>query len=709
MFNHQIQNQKLFASFFFKISFSPWGFIFLCFHLNIFAQNPPDSITPQYNVDELIISDTKISKKKTNHRTEASQTALPQDDRFRTPESSPGVELYTAKDIENIRPNDVYNLFERALGMTITRQGSRIHNWVSGRGGDKSALGIILDGVYIPATAAQRVLGDIPVEMIESVRIVRDASIMTMGPVFSPGSSKAGSANQGFIIITTKRYSKEDRKMNQISGGYGTYSTLKLNGFHRSSIQDIAYIGLGYAKTRNSTKTDRNGDWNSAYDGNTFLSNAGLFAQGPISADLMIFYNQAKRDIQRYQQEDGTFNSAYWTYDPVNTRIAAIDITGKWTENQITHLSGGYADAIGTGYYDSMDSNKIITLAAGEKFKDRAIEANLLHTWILDKASLSNALKAGAQIVMWYQRTEGSNSGNKENIYGFYTSDELELSDQLTFDVGFRLDKRLIVEGGETYIADSTTAQLPDHIWGGDAYSFALGGGYHFSDDYNLTARFAFNNTPTSRLLSTIHHKDLAAEKRLKYELGTQTIFLTQLGLTATAYYYDIRNSKEQAVDERGKGLIILSSDGDEITVYDATGHIKRYGFELSVFGSAIGPLGYSIGYSLFKCDSTDLDKKNPRYKFTMELNYNHKGFHASLSTLKVPQYTGNNQMSVGNYLVFNASASQQINPNLRISFYGKNITNEKYTTNYKSMRGSSSGYYYDIGALYGIEGSLAF
>ncbi|HSQ42082.1 MAG TPA: TonB-dependent receptor [Fibrobacteraceae bacterium] len=669
-------------------------------------------VVPSQALEELVVSAKKQEKKeekvapKAPTRSVAKANAVPVYDRFRTPESSPGVEVYSQEDIKDMQPTDIYSVFERALGMTISRQGSRIHNWVSGRGGDKSALGIILDGVYMPATAAQRVLGDLPVELIESVRIVRDASIMTMGPVFSPGSSKSGSGNQGFIIITTKRCPRDSASTTQATVGYGSYDAVKLNAFQGNTFDSVGYFSLGYAKNRNDSRVDRNGDWHNSYDGNSFLSNAGLFSIGPVSADLMVYYNQARRDIQRYQLEDGTLSSAYWTYDPMNTRVASINLTGQWTPNQITNLSAGYIDAIGTQYGDKIDTAGNITLAEGRDSKDRAVEGNLLHTWTLDHGSLSNALKFGSQVVGWYQLTEGKTQAYKENLYGFYISDEIGLWDQLSFDAGFRIDKRYIVKGGETYIADSTTARLADHMWGGDATSFSVGGAYDFTKDYNVTARFGYNNTPTSRLLSTVDNKELDPEKRLKYELGGNAIILPALGITTTGYYYDIKNAKVQAVDSDGEDMILISSDGDEITVYDAAGHIARYGLELSVFGNGLGPFGYRVGYSLFKCDSAALDRQLPRYKLTAEVTYTYKKFHASLNALKVPKYYKSTDIAVGDYLVFNAAVSQQLTDHMQLSLSAKNFTNEHYTVNNKS---ASSGFFYDVGAWYAAELSLKF
>lgn len=669
---------------------------------------------PVQTVETVVVSAKKNPKKeapKKPHRSVAKENALPVEERFSSPKSASGVEVYTQEDIQKMQPSDVYSIFERALGMTISRQGSRIHNWVQGRGGGNSNLGIVIDGVYIPATAAQRILGDIPVEMIESVRIVRDASILTMGPLMSPGSSNAGSANQGFIIIETKKPSKNENESTQATVGYGSYNSKKLVVFHGEEIGDIGSFGVGYAKKKNDSKEDRYGDWNNAYDANTYLVNGQLFDIGPISANGLVLYNQAKRDIQRYQESDGTFRTAAWTYDPMNTKVFTLGLTGKWTKNQITQLSGGYNDVYGMGYYDKIDSTGTKTYVAGSASRDKSMEANLYHTWIFKNASVTNSLKFGGQYVNWYQRTEGGTEEDAriEDMYGFYAVDEIQVNPSLSFDVGYRLDKRYIVQGGGKYTEDGKTVKLTDDTWANDGHSASLGSAYEFAKPYHMTARFSYTNSPTSDQLYTVNDKKLDAEERLKYELGATAELVDALGFSVTGYYYDIYNAKVQATNANGKGLTITAPDSTVITVYDSDDRLARYGMELSVFGRNIGPFGYQVGWSLFESSDSLDSEKLPGYKLTGDLSFAHKGFSANLNALRVPKYYSNKDMPVGKYFVFNVSLAQQLGNHFKVSVYGKNITNEKYAVNYKSGQGTETGYYYDVGALYGVDVSVAF
>ena len=687
------------------------------------------------DLDKIVVIDKKMKR-------------LPVTERFHTPASSPGIEVLTQEDIEAMGANDIYNVFERALGMGIARQGSRIHNWVQGRGGEKSALGIILDGVYMPATEAQRVLGDLPTEMIQSIRIIRDASIVSMGPLMSPGSNSAGAANQGFIVIETKRTDEKQWKTGEATVGYGSYNQLKVNGFYGQTFDENAgRFGIGYNKSRNDAKKDRFGDWNNAYDANTFLMNGG-FSFWKITADLSLFYINSSRDIQRYQEDDGVFGTAVWQYDPMNTRVATLALTGKWNNQHTTQLSGGYTDAIGTGCFDNADvtvdaivydrinvsvdtvqandttilvydttlvndtikiSRDTIIQQSPRESKDRATEFNLLHTWTIKNGSMNNAFKAGIQMVRWFQQTETrldeTAYPKEENIYGFYLSDELAVSDHLLFDIGGRVDKRYIVKGGTSRSSSGSTIKVDDDTWGSDAYSASLGAVYNFSVKYGVSVRFGLNNTPTPNTLVTVDDKDLDPEIRLKYELGVNINPFEYLNFIATGYYYGINNAKLQ-VSSINIPVENYPEETVSVGVYGLNDQVSRYGLEFSLQGRNIGPFGYNAGLTLFGSSDSTTETTNPRYKLSAGGDFSHKGFFASVNILKVPDYDviawrTNELFPVGDYMVLNASAAYSFNKHLRLRLYVKNLTDEKYTTNYK---GVGYGYFYDIGAIYGAE-----
>ena len=672
---------------------------------------------PVRNVQEVVVSAKKVEKKPEKpQRSVASENALPAAERFSSPASASGVEVYTQEDIEKMQPSDVYGIFERALGLMISRQGSRIHNWVQSRDGGNSNLGIIIDGVYIPATAAQRILGDIPVEMIESIRIVRDASILTMGPLMAPGSTYAGSANQGFIIIETKKTPQDKDHTTQATVGYGTYNSKKLVVFHGEKIGNIGSFGVGYAKKKNDSKVDRDGDWNNAYDGNTYLVNGQLLDIGPISANGLVLYNRAKREIQRYQLADGTFHSAAWTYDPMNTKVFTLGITGKWTKNQITQLSAGYNDVYGMGYYDTMDSTDTKTYVAGKASRDKALEGNLYHTWIFRKASITNSLKFGGQYVNWYQRTEGKTEDDAsiEDMYGLYATDQISVTRALSFDAGYRLDKRYIVQGGSKYTEDGKTVKLSDDTWANDGHSVSVGGAFDPAKQLDVTARFSFTNSPTSDQLYTVNDKSLPSEKRLKYEAGVTSELIDALGMTVTGYYYDIHDAKVQATGSNGKSLSIKVwdtslEDSASIPIYDCESRLARYGMEMSVFGRNIGPFGYQLGLTLARSNDSADNAKIPKYKLSGDLSFASHGFSADLNMLRMPRYASSmNDEYVGNYFVFNVTLAQQIGDHFKASVYGKNVTNEKYTGYYKTYP-MVAGYYYEVGALYGVDLSVNF
>ena len=86
---------------------------------------------------------------------------LPAHERFAIPQSAEATQqIFTQEDIEEMRPDDVYDLIDSAMGMSIMRQGARVHNFAKSRG---DTVNIIIDGVYLSSSEARRILGDLPV------------------------------------------------------------------------------------------------------------------------------------------------------------------------------------------------------------------------------------------------------------------------------------------------------------------------------------------------------------------------------------------------------------------------------------------------------------------------------------------------------------------------------------------------------------------
>ncbi|SER83347.1 hypothetical protein SAMN04244573_04415 [Azotobacter beijerinckii] len=178
---------------------------------------------------------------------------IPAYQRFALPRSVAAVQTLERADIEALRPRDVSDLIEGSLGMSIGRQGARV-------------------------------LGDLPVEMIDSVRFLRDASVITISPLMDFGSANAGSPNQGFILIETRK-SGPGKDGGELKTSYASYDTRKTLGFLGDSWLDGRLtLGGGYQRSESNGKPN----WNMAYAADTWLANAGWKDEQLIASGLLL-------------------------------------------------------------------------------------------------------------------------------------------------------------------------------------------------------------------------------------------------------------------------------------------------------------------------------------------------------------------------------------------------------------------------------------
>jgi outer membrane receptor for ferrienterochelin and colicin len=659
-----------------------------------------DPTTEESGIEESPASDVPVTEVEVEDRREREMAgedgreSEPVYSKNRTPESSIAVETVTPEEIEAMRPKDVYDIIEAATGVSMWRQGARVHNFVKSRG---DSLGIILDGVYLSTTEAQRVLGDLPVELIDSIKIVRDATLLTIGPLSAFGSG-SGSPNQGFIFINTK---KGKVRENQATVGYSTFNTEKAILFHGDCDADEKLnYGIGYAGARSDGKTD----WNNAYRFQSFIANGGWTTKDLILG-VSCYVNNGWREVQRHIK-DGILNSNIWKYDPMDTSVVTFNVAKPWNEKNITAFTYGFTEATGEQYvYTTTGDNATV---AGRESADRVNELNLLHTVMFG----GNTLKVGIQGLRWYQLTEGRSIPREEEVYGYYLTNESRIGEKWVVDEGFRLDRKYVIRGGDKYLDDGNLVRLTDGHWTDNAASLSVGAAYSINPLYKLAGRIAYNHTPTPETLPTRNNQELPAEDRLKYELGIAARCHRMFNPTLTFFYYDIANSKISD----GKVAVPESTTGETITVYKKAEDITRQGFELGVKGDLTDALSYSAGYTWFDSNNPTAESlaESQRQdelegKYSLRLTYRQNEFEAGLTLLHVDPYNSYG-VTVGDFTTVNLSVAKVFAQKYKLTLYGQNIKDVAFATNNKGFPVNAAwGCLYDVGAIYGVEWSVKF
>ena len=671
-----------------------WNWVLLIFLLQCFSLNAwGQGVEKKENTE--LESMTVIGE------TVASEEVEPSS-RFYLPESVEAVQTLTREDIEAIQPRDVTDLIEYSLGMNMWRQGARIHTFSFSRG---DAVSVILNGVYLTSNEARRMISDIPVEMIDSIKFVRDASVITIGPLMSFGTAEEGSPNQGFIIIETRKKGPDTKYGTQIRASYASYDTFKASAVTGHSWQDDRFtFSAGYQRTQSQGRDA----WNNGYTGDTFLFNGG-FNSDALLASISLYYNTAAREIQRHKSiYTGELNENAWEYDPIDTLLMSVNLTRPWNEHHTTSLTYGWNRTECTGYRYTIDDKS----ATGDDAKDRSSEWNLTHSIATDR----NTFKIGTQMVSWFQFIERASSPREEEIYGAYVTDAYKIKAWWSIDAALRVDKKKIVQGGDTYLSNGTQVKLSDGEWTDEAFVASLGNAWQLNPIWKLTARYSFNLTPTPDVLTTVDDSELPDEQRHRYEVGVAADFNKAIQVSATPFYYNIKNAKISAdtlsTDANGDSILDpVTGDPMDVTVYDAQDR-ELYGFELSIKGRFYKDiLGYELGWTHFVDTEEDGNNgtENPENKFSGRLNWHYGDWRSDLTILHVGPYSSYGY-TVGDFTTVNLSVSRKLFNDVKVTLFGKNITDDEYATNNKGFPTFAQwGCLRDVGATYGVEISYSF
>ena len=617
---------------------------------------------------------------------EESTTKEPAYSRLAVPQSGEaGTQTITRKDIEAMHPKDMIDVIEQGLGVTATFQGRKNLNSFQIRG--NGSLGLIIDGIYIPQTQSGRELANFPLEVVESVQIVRDPTMLTLGPV-SAFTSTQGSPNGGFIVIKTRKPTKAET---EVKASYGTYQTYSFNTYHGEKLGNSYFVA-----DFNRYHTAGKDDWNNDASSSSLYLKGGYADEG-LTSNLSLFYDTGSRNFQRGVTNTGAMSTSLWGYDPLKSLMLSFDINRLWDKAHITSFSYGFSKT-----WDDMHSDT--TTAKGSTFPERDYlrEFNLSHTIISDSGK--NTLKFGNQTILWHTPTGElyyAGTERKEEVYGYYISDEQKVNDKLTFDASARIDRKHISKGIDKYNPSGTSTQAISDMWMNNATSYALGAAYKLDSVYKLSTRVAYSRQPADAFMSTVNNASLDPEVRFKYELGINADYSKNLHAGLTLFQHNIDDYK--IVDHT------VGTDPNIVNVYTAA-DVKQHGMELSLDGKLADRLKYYLSYSYIRSDNVSDNATMPHNVYSLRLTHNGKVFDTNLTLRTVDSYknaikaTKNAPIvSLGGYTRVDLNFSKMLNPETKVTIYGRNITDQRYVSTY------NSGYYYDVGAVYGVEWSKKF
>ncbi|MFH1060742.1 MAG: TonB-dependent receptor plug domain-containing protein [Pseudomonadota bacterium] len=591
--------------------------------------------------------------------------------------------------IQALEPRDVFDVLSYAPGVQTAFMGRKAMNFISSRGGGNfvggSSFAVLIDGAYIPWTQSARVLAAFPVENIASIKVVRNSSVFSLAPLSAPGS--IGTAIQGVVIIKTR---KPDKQQTEIKGRYGNLGRYKAYAGHGDKLYQ-GYYSLSYAHQND----DGRDGWNNASQSDTFLGRGGYDHLG-LKADGTFYYSGGSRDIQRGLAISKTYDNK-WEYDPLNTMIAAGNLSKQWSPAQTTAL-GVYTGRVDTTVRYRSWTKPAYTYNDQE---DNVFQADLHHIVTTSRHNL----RMGVQALFWdcpqgqlfYEGVE-----RDEQLYSAYLHDEYALSEALKLDLGGRVDQKHVSKGINKYMStDNTPTVLINDKWAEPSYGVGAGGSYAFNAIWEASLRASFTQQGADEFLVSADNQPLASEKQMRYEAGLIARLHPAVRASVTGYYYDLKDMKQYAGSVRqGRDLINTYVNADA----------KRTGVELDVSGYLFTPrLTYGLSYTYQTSDNEIDDKSIPNQIVALRLGYRYAPFQVNLTLRHVSAYDSNLFAAdnlyheVGDYSPIDANVSYDFKMGRgqwRATAFAQNLGDEKYQTRLG---------WEDVGLTYGLELGVKF
>lgn len=604
------------------------------------------------------------------------------------PSSRLSVQTFTAEDIAAIRPMDVFDLLNHAVGVLTLYQGRKVPYSVRIRGDLYFAY--IIDGVYIPSESGGRILQNLPVSAIEQIEVVRDATALTLAPMVDFGRP-SGAPNDGYIVIRTRR-------------PLGTEATAAVRRESFVTTGSHAFAGTGNrdvyvsALAAKSDTAGRKGEY-MAKSSDSWMVRTGY--TGPqFRAEFSIFSDRTEQQIQAADPNLSTLGFQRWELDPMTTTFMAINLSQQWNDMHTTTLV--------------LSSYRLTaTMVAGTTFvgvqprifpnEENIDNIDLKHTIRFD----DTLFRFGGQRMTWDTPTGASyyeGYPRKERITGYFaTAEQGFLDNTLIVDAGARWDRQYVIRGVDHHYAYQMVFQQPtivDRALPFNRY-VSLGAAYSPTPDWRINARAYAAEQGSTDSVPTVGNKQLHPENQRKFEVGIAHSGWDLLRPALTLFHTRINNTKYPAQEVR-------AANGLTASLWDEQ-NVVRSGFELvgkgefEMFG---GITDYTAGWTYLTGDTTNEDygRTSPRNTFALTIKHRNGPWDMAFSLSGVDEFESDWKANNGQFhrigyysrIDVNAGRRFQLGPTAaRLTVYGRNVLDQRYQTQLG---------FRDAGAIWGVE-----
>jgi hypothetical protein len=622
------------------------------------------------------------------------------------PSSRPHVETFSRQDIEAINPSDTFNLLSHAAGVVSTFQGRKWPYNLMIRG--DSNFGFIIDGAYVTAASAGRMLQDLPVSAIEQLDIVRDPTALTLGPLVDFASA-SGALNSGFVVIRTRRPAKTEAEAAFSVEKFGTFADHLYGG----SVVSLGGDGVrgyvaGYFRGR-STQGPAN--WNAGAQSAATLVKGGL-ETGVLTTEFTLFQDIDHLNFQRATAGQNTANlvAQKWSYAPIDTTLISSQSTFVWDEHNSTVLIAAFQSNFDKNVQASYARN-VATVTVTDKAQTAQVHLrHNLKAW-------NTLFQFGLQYVWWNTPTGelfyAGYARNEDTLSGYANIERKFLNDRLDLDASLRLDDHTVIKGIDLYGQGAGGANVKYKTIHDRtlplAINYAFGASYKILPQLVSSLRYSHTEQDGLTGIVSASGKPLAGESQNKVEASLAAPVHNWFRPTATWFYTRVGNDKTPTSYQTINGYQ---------TALWTQSNTLRQGFELLGEGDLpswdFGKLGYRASWTHMmqlasSVASASYSRIIPHDQATLTVTNSWNAFSASASLVYVSRFFSNfnaldsKYHEVGNYVTADVNLGYRFRLedwDAKLSLYGRNIADRRYQTIYG---------YYNWGAVYGAEMKVAF
>lgn len=620
----------------------------------------------------------------------------------------------TRADIERLRPRDVFELLNYASGVVATSGSRKGFSGLRIRG--DSNFRWVIDGTVLQPTTAARILKALPVMAVDSVKIVRGGTALTLGPMVG-SASPGGAPVDGFVLIRTRQPDESEISARLALETNDTEQAGVWAGKAFAPASQQGYVAglVSYSHTDGpSDRLDNGVGYNIGRDALGTMAKAGLRSER-WWVDATAYRDDGSFEIPNANSHGA--GQGDWYVDPARTSLYAFNGAVEWAENQSTALGASYTDShqvlwtanTPAGPYSALrNDNRTVAMYARHSLdfaRTRAVFGFDYQHWTAPN---------GQQYYEGIRREEKTTGWFFQAERGFF-------EDKLTLDAGYRRDRVHILRGLNYYTGGAQpfggvgSPLRTRDVTQPPAVFQSFGGSWAFARDWKASLRYAASRQ-AAESLNPVPGVVLEDDRQRKWEFGVEGRIVRAFNPSLNVFRRAVENEKSLSgytyLANNGSSQIcrlgtippsgpLSPRSGAALTPCYNQADTTRAGVELAVQGEWLERSSYRASLTRFTSLSANAEPTTPKQMVDLSFAHGFGAFTLTGAIKHVSSYRGSAtdaRAYLGGYTSYDLGLGYDFkfaeHP-LRITTYGRNLGDERY---------ENSNGVQDPGRAYGVE-----